>query len=47
MSRLLIFLIVATLIQFFLLWALTHFGLILLGVCSWWIWSLFIGRRRA
>ena len=46
MTRLLIFLIVVVLIQFVLVWALTHFGLILLGACSWWIWSLSSGRHH-
>jgi len=47
MSRLLIFLVIAMLIQFLLVWALTHYGLIVLGACSWWMWSLWNGRNHA
>ena len=47
MSRLLIFLVVAVLIQFLVVWALTHFGLIILGACGWWMWSLWMGRNHA
>ncbi|MGD1014712.1 MAG: hypothetical protein ABR963_10035 [Acidimicrobiales bacterium] len=46
MARLLIFLAIVALIQFVLVWALTHFGLILLGAASWWMWSLWNGRRH-
>jgi len=37
MVRLLIFLVIVVLIQFLLTWVLTHYGLIVLGACSWWI----------
>ena len=47
MARLLIFLVIVVLIQFLLMWVLTHYGLILLGACSWWMWSLWSGRRHA
>ena len=47
MSRLLIFLVIAMLIQFLLVWAFTHYGLIVLGACSWWMWSLWTGRNHA
>ena len=47
MSKLLIFLVLVVLIQFVLVWALTHYGFILLGACSWWMWSLWNGRRNA
>ena len=47
MSRLLIFLVIAMLIQFLLMWALAHYGLIVLGACSWWMWSLWTGRNHA
>jgi len=47
MFRLLVYFAVVVLIQFLLMWALTHYGLILLGACSWWIWSLWNGRRHA
>ena len=46
MARLLIFLVIVVLIQFVLVLALTHFGLILLGAASWWMWSLWNGRRH-
>jgi hypothetical protein len=46
MARLLIFLVIVVPIQFVLVWALTHFGLILLGAASWWMWSLWNGRRH-
>lgn len=47
MTRLLILLIIAVLIQFVLVWALTHYGIILLGACSWWMWSISNGRQHA
>jgi hypothetical protein len=47
MVRLLIFLVVVVLIQYLLTWALIHYGIILIGACSWWIWSLWSGRRNA
>lgn len=47
MSRLLAFLIVATLAQFLLLWVLTHYGIVVLGACSWGAWSWWERRRRA
>jgi hypothetical protein len=47
MRRLLIFLVLAIFIEFALSWALEHFGLIVLGGCSWWMWSLWQGHRRA
>jgi hypothetical protein len=47
MNRLLILLVVAVLIEFVLSWALTHYGLVVLGACSWWMWSLWQGNRRA
>jgi len=37
MVRLLIFLVIVVLIQFLLTWVLTHYGLIVLGACSWWM----------
>ena len=47
MPRLLIFLVIVVLIQYLLEWALIHYGIILLGACSWWMWSLWSGRRNA
>ena len=47
MTRLLIFLVIVVLIQNLLVWALTHYGFILLGACSWWMWSLWSGRHHA
>jgi len=47
MARLLIFLVIVVLIQYLLVWALTHYGFILLGACSWWMWSLWSGRHPA
>ena len=47
MGRLLTFLVAIILIQFALVWVLTHFGLIILGGCAWWMWSLWIGRNHA
>lgn len=47
MRRLLIFLVLAILIEFVFSWALAHCGLIVLGACSWWMWSLWQGHRRA
>jgi len=47
MARFLIFLVIVVLIQFLLAWVLTHYGLILLGACSWWMWSLWNGRQHA
>jgi len=45
--QLLIFLIVAVALQFVLAWALAHYRLVVLGGCSWWVWSLWQGPRRA
>jgi hypothetical protein len=47
MTRFLIFLVIVVLIQYLLVWALTHFGFILLGASSWWMWSLWSGRHHA
>jgi hypothetical protein len=47
MHRLLIFLILVALIEFVLPWALAHYGLVVFGACSWWMWSLWQGHRRA
>jgi hypothetical protein len=47
MVRFLIFLVIVVLIQYLLAWALLHFGIIVLGACSWWMWSLWSGRRSA
>ena len=47
MARLLIFLVIVVLIQYLLVWALTHYGFIFLGACSWWMWSLWSGRHHA
>ena len=47
MSRLLIFLVIAMFIQLLLVWAFTHYGLIVLSACSWWMWSLGNGRNHA
>jgi hypothetical protein len=47
MRRLLIFLVLLVLIEFVLPWALAHYGLIVLGASSWWMWSLWQGHRRA
>jgi hypothetical protein len=47
MVRLLIFLVIVVLIQYLLTWALLHYGIIVLGACSWWMWSLWNGRRNA
>jgi hypothetical protein len=47
MARLLIFLVIVVLIQYLLTWALLHYGIIVLGACSWWMWSLWSGRRNA
>jgi hypothetical protein len=46
MARLLIFLVIVVLIQYLLAWALTHYGFILLGACSWWMLH-FLGAIRA
>ena len=47
MVRFLIFLVIVVLIQYLLAWALLHFGIIVLGACSWWMWSLWSGHRNA
>lgn len=47
MARLLIFLVIVVLIQYLLAWALLHYGIIMLGACSWWMWSLWNGRHHA
>ena len=47
MGRLLTYLVAIVLIQFVLIWALTHFGLIILGGGVWWLWSLWMGRNHA
>ena len=46
MARLLVLLAAVVLVQFLVLWGLTHYGLIVLGVCGWWAWSLWQGRAR-
>lgn len=47
MGRLLVILVVATLVQFVLVWALTHVGLAVLGAGAWWMWSRRNGGQRA
>ena len=47
MNRLLILLVVGVLIEFVLSWAFAHYGLVVLGACSWWMWSLWQGHRCA
>jgi hypothetical protein len=47
MSRLLIFLVLAMLIPLGLEWIFVHFGLVVLGVGGWWVWSQWEGRRNA
>lgn len=47
MSRLFVFLVGVILVEYVLGWALAHFGVVVLGGCSWWAWSLWQGRRRA
>ncbi len=46
MTRLLILLVIVVLIQYVVVWALTHYGFILLGACSWWMRSLWSGHRQ-
>ena len=47
MGRLFVFLVIAALFQFVLVWALTHLGLAVLGVAAWWMWSRRNGGHRA
>ena len=47
MGKLLIFWVLATLAQLILVWALTHYGLILIGVGTWAMWSWWKGRSHA
>jgi hypothetical protein len=47
MSRLLIFLALATVILLGFEWLFTHFGLVVLGAGGWWMWSQWEGRRNA
>ena len=47
MVRLLIFLVIVVLIQYRPGLGAAHYGLIVLGACSWWMWSLWSGRRHA
>ena len=32
-------LLLITLAQFVILWSLTHLGIVIVGACSWWLWS--------
>ena len=47
MARLLVVAVALVAVQFLVAWVLTHFGLIVLGACGWWAWSLWQGSARA
>ena len=46
MARLLVFLLIAWVIQLLVVWIVAHFGLLVLGACAWWAWSWWNGRER-
>ena len=46
MTRLLVLAIAVVAVQFLAAWVLIHCGLVVLGACGWWAWSLWQGRAR-
>ena len=47
MSRLLVVLVIAALIQLLLVWTFAHVGLIVIGACLWAARSWWKGRQHA
>lgn len=47
LTRVLLILVAITLAQFLLIWVLSHFGIVVLGACGWWLWSSWEGHKSA
>ena len=47
LTRVLLILVGVALAQFAVLWVLTHFAVVVLGACGWWLWSSWEGRKSA
>lgn len=46
-ARLVVFLVAVTIVEYALVWTIAHLGIVLLGVCGWWLWASWNGKRRA
>ena len=47
LTKVIVFLVALTLLQFLLVFALTHLGVVVLGAAGWFIWSHYESKNRA